>query len=97
MSKTDIIKKVAERIYGNTSESTIQQVTQFCDTLVEVFTDALIEGEKISWKGFLSVEVVERGQRSGRNPQTNKVVVFPPSKSIKCKLSKIIKDVVKEK
>ena len=97
MSRTDIIKKLAERIYGSASDSNVQQVTQFCDTLVDIFTDALIEGDKIAWKGFLSVEVVDRGQRCGRHPQTNKVVTFPPSKSIKCKISQIIKDIVNEK
>lgn len=94
MSKTDIIKKLSERIYGDASESNVQQATQFCDTLVDIFTDGLIEGDKIVWKGFLSAEVVERGQRCGRHPQTDEVVIFPPSKSIKCKISKTIKDII---
>ena len=97
MSRTDIIKKLSEQIFGNTSENNIQHATQFCDTLVDIFTDALINGEKITWNGFLTVEVVERGQRCGRHPQTNEVVTFPPSKSIKCKISKIIKDIINEK
>lgn len=97
MSKTDIIKELAERIYGNVTESEIQQCTQFCDTLEEIFVDALLEDKKILWKGFLSVEVVEHGERRGRHPQTNEVVDFPPSKSIKCKISKSIKDMVNEK
>lgn len=97
MNKTEIIKKLAERIYGDTSEYNIQQATQVCDTLVDIFTDALLEGQKIIWKGFLSVEVVERGQRCGRHPQTNEVVTFPPSKSVKCKISKVIKDFVNGK
>lgn len=94
MSKTDIIKKIAERIYGDTTDANIQQATQFCDTLVDVITDALIEDKKIMWKGFISAEVVERGQRRGRHPQTNEIVTFPPSKSVKCKISKTIKDAV---
>lgn len=97
MSRTDIIKKLAEQIYGNTSDANIQQATQFCDALVDIFTDALIEEEKIIWKGFLSVEVINREQHYGRHPQTNEVVMFPPSKSIKCKISKNIKDKVNGK
>lgn len=97
MSRMDIIKKLADCIYGDTSETNVQQATQFCDALVDIFTDALLEGEKIVWKGFLSVEVVDRGQRCGRHPQTNEVVMFPPSKSIKCKISQSIKDMVNEK
>lgn len=97
MSRTDIIKKLAEHIYDDTSEANIREATQYCDALVDIITDALIEGDKIIWKGFLSIEVVERGQRCGRHPQTNEVVTFPPSKSIKCKISQAIKDMVNGK
>lgn len=97
MSKTEIIKQLAERIYGNVTDADILQCTQFCDTLEEIFTDALIEGEKITWKGFLSAEVVERGERRGRNPKTNEVVTFPPSRTIKCKISETIKSMVNER
>lgn len=92
MSKKDIIKKLAERIYGNVTEFEIQQCTQFCDTLVDIFIDSLIEGKKIAWKGFLSAEVIDRGERRGRNPQTNEVSVFPAIKLVKCKISPSIKD-----
>lgn len=97
MNKKDIIKELAERIYGDASETNIKEATQFCDTLIDIFKDALIEGNKIVWKGFLTAEVVERGQRRGRHPQTNEVVTFPPSKTIKCKMSQSIKDIVNEK
>lgn len=92
MSKQDIIKEISER-----TGIDIQQCTQFCDVLEEIFTDALIEGKKIVWKNFLSVGVVERGERCGRNPQTNEVETFPPFKAIKCKISKTIKEMVNEK
>ena len=89
MGKNEIIKQLAERIYGN--------VTDFCDTLVDIFTDALLEDKKILWKGFLSAEVVERGERRGRNPNTNEIVTFPPTKTIKCKISETIKKAVNGK
>lgn len=94
MGKNEIIKQLAERIYGNATDNEIKQCTDFCDTLVEVFTDALLEDKKILWKGFLSVEVVERGARNGRHPQTNEIVTFPPVKSVKCKVSESIKKAV---
>lgn len=97
MSRTDIIKKLAEHIYDDVSEANIREATQYCDALVDIITDALIDGDKIIWKGFMSVEVVERGQRCGRHPQTNEVVTFPPSKTIKCKISQTIKDMVNGK
>lgn len=96
MGKTDIVKSLSKRIYGDSSEFNMKQASQFCDTLVDVITEALIEDKKVLWKGFLSIEVVDRGSRRGRHPQTNEVVTFPPSKSIKCKISQSIKDIVSE-
>lgn len=97
IGKTEIIKRLSERIYGNVTDNEIQQCTRFCDTLVDIFAEALLDDEKILWKGFLSAETIERGQRRGRNPQTNEVVTYPPTKSIKCKISKTIRDMVNEK
>ena len=96
MGKTDIVKSLSKRIYGDVSEFNIKQASQFCDTLVDVITEALIEDKKVLWKGFLSIEVVDRDARRGRHPQTNEVVTFPPSKSIKCKISQSIKDIISE-
>ena len=97
MSKSDIIKQIAEKMYGNVNDKTIQQSAAFCETLEEVVKDVLLNGDKILWKGFISMEVVERAERKGRHPQTNEIVVFPSVKSIKCKISKAIKDVVNGK
>ncbi len=97
MGRTEIIKQLAERIYGNATNAELQQCANFCDTLVDIFTDALLEDKKIIWKGFLSVEVAERGARKGRHPQTKEIVTFPPVKTINCKISKSIKEAVNGK
>lgn len=97
MSKVEIIKKIAEKMYGNVNDKTIQQSTAFCDILEEVIKDALLDNKKILWKGFISMQVVERAERKGRHPQTDEIVVFPSVKSIKCKISKAIRDAVNGK
>lgn len=97
MGRNDIIKELAERIYGNATVSEIQQCTLFCDTLVDIFKESLLNEGKISWKGFLTANVVERGERKGKNPKTNEVTVFPPVKSINCKFSKSIKNLINNK
>lgn len=97
MSKAEIIKKIAEKMYGSVNDKSIQQSTAFCDTLEEVITDALLDGEKILWKGFISIEVSERAERKGRHPQTDEIVIFPSVKSIKCRISKAIRDAVNGK
>lgn len=95
MGKNEIVKQLAERIDGNVTEENIKKYTEICDTLVDIFTDALIEEKRILWKGFLSIEVKNRAARKGRNPSTNEVVTFPPTKVVKCKVSDAIKDLVK--
>lgn len=97
MSKAEIIKQIAEKMYGNVNDKSIQQSTAFCDTLEEIIKNALLDGDKILWKGFISIEVVERAERKGRHPQTDEIVVFPSVKSIKCRVSKAIKDAVNGK
>ncbi len=97
IGRNEIIKQLAERIYGNANVKELQECTQFCDTLVDIITDAIINDEKIVWKGFLSIDVTERSERKGRNPRTNEIVVFPPVRTINCKMSKAIKDAVNGK
>jgi nucleoid DNA-binding protein len=97
MGKSEIVKQLAERVFGNANEVNIKKCNDFCDALVDIFIDALLEDKKILWKGFLKVEVVKRAARKGKNPQTNKVVTFPPVNSIVCKFSKSIKDLVNNK
>ena len=50
MGKNEIVKQLAERIYGNVNEKNIRKCTEFCDTLVDIFTDALLDDKKITWK-----------------------------------------------
>lgn len=94
MGRNEIIKQLAERIYGNTTSKDLQECASFCDALVDIFTDALVNDKRIIWKGFLSAEVAERAERKGRNPQTDEVVTFPAVKTVNCKISKQIKDAI---
>lgn len=72
-----------------------------CEKMLDAFTDtvkdSLVNGDKIIIKGFMSMEVTERAERSSRNPKTGKVDIFPAVKTVKCKIAKAIKDAVNEK
>lgn len=92
ISRRNIIEELAERMYGDTRPDAIQKCTQFCDTLVDIVAETLDYGENIQWKGFLTMELVERSERHGKNPKTNEVVTFPPVTSIRCRMCKSIKD-----
>ena len=43
MSKAEIIKQIAEKMYGNVNDKSIQQSTAFCDTLEEIIKNALLD------------------------------------------------------
>ena len=99
VGKNDLVKQVALRIKGNKNNVTandIQLYTELCDTLADVILDELIAGERVQWRNFLTLEVVTRGARKGRDPRTNEVKDFPPVKSISCKISKKVKELIKE-
>lgn len=67
------------------------------DALAETITESLVGGEKVLIKGFMSIEVNERGERKGRNPKTGDVTTYPATKSVKCRIAQAIKDAVNEK
>lgn len=96
MGRNEIIKQLSKRIFGNTLESNIKMCALFCDTLEDIFKDALIEEKKIMWRNFLSLEIIELGERSGRDLNTGELRKFPPVKTVNCKVSKAIKELINE-
>lgn len=100
IGKNEVLKRIAIKRYGtlnNVDESKLQDCASFLDCFADVFTDALMDGEKIVLKGFLTAEAKERKSRRGRDPNTGKVVEFPPVKSVNIKVSRQIKDLVNNK
>lgn len=89
MTKSEIINKIAIRT-GLSKTS--------CESVIDIFSDevknCLVNGDKLIIKGFIGFEVNERPERDGRNPKTGEVITFPAVKSVKCKISRAIKDAV---
>lgn len=92
MGKNEILTNIANNT--GLSKSSCELVI---DNFAEEIKKSLIKGDKIMIKGFMSFEITERPERKGRNPQTKEVVTFPAVKSVKCKLSKAIKEAINEK
>lgn len=92
MTKTDIIRKIAR----NTGYPYVE-----CREILDEFTfqvkNGLAAGNKVIIQGLMSLEVISRNERHGRNPQTGKVVTFKPVKLVKCKISKSIKNAINGK
>lgn len=92
MGRNELITNISQKT-GITKVDCEKMLDAFADSVKE----ALVDGDKIIIKGFMSMEVAERAERSGRNPKTGKVDIFPAVKTVKCKIAKAIKDAVNEK
>jgi DNA-binding protein HU-beta len=92
MGRSELITNISQKT-GMTKADCERMLDAFSDTVKE----SLVNGEKIIIKGFMSMEVAERAERSGRNPKTGKIDIFPAVKTVKCKIAKAIKDAVNEK
>ena len=91
MKNNELVKEISER----TNLTRIE-----CEKVINAFRDIVIEtvsnGEDIMIKGFVSFEITERKGRDGYNPYTGKIQKLAPVKTVKCKVSKPIKDAVKQ-
>ena len=87
MNKAELVAAVAEKasISKKDAEAAVKAFT-------EVVTDELKKGEKVQVVGFGTFEVSERGERTGRNPQTGEDIKIAASKAPKFKAGKAFKD-----
>lgn len=90
MTKVELIAAVAEA-----AELTKKDAEKAVSATLDVITDALKNGEKVSLVGFGTFEVRERKERQGRNPQTREPMTIPASKLPAFSAGKALKDAVK--
>ena len=64
------------------------------DAFVAATTDALKSGDRVALIGFGSFAVSERGERTGRNPQTGKEIKIEAKKVVKFKAGAELSDAV---
>ena len=85
-NKGETIKAVAAAA-GVTAADTERALTAFFD-LVAAEAKA---GGKVTWPGFGTFSISERGARTGRNPATGETIQIGPSRSLKLKIAAPIK------
>ena len=90
MTKVELIAAVAANA-GLTKKDADKAVSATLD----VITETLQKGEKVSLVGFGTFEVRERKERLGRNPQTREPMTIPASKLPAFSAGKALKDAVK--
>lgn len=78
--KTDLSKKEVEMVI---------------DTMVEVITEQLRQGNKITLTGFGAFRVSKRASREGINPQTKEKIQIPAMTLPKFTAGKSLKEAVK--
>ncbi|GAA2083695.1 HU family DNA-binding protein [Aeromicrobium tamlense] len=78
LSRNDLVAELA-----NKTGSTKKDVDEFVTAFAELVIDSVAKGEKISIPGVLSVELVERAARTGRNPATGETIDIPAGKGVK--------------
>lgn len=89
MLRNELVKDVSQRTGINKND-----VDSVLDALAESITDTLVKGDKVVIRKFMNLEVTERKEHRGRHPLTGEVITYPPSKIIRVKISKQIKDAV---
>lgn len=89
MTKTDLVSALAERTGLSKGEA-----SKALTATLEVITDALKAGDKVSLVGFGTFSVSERAARTGKNPQTGEAIAIPAAKNAKFKPGQQLKDAV---
>ena len=89
MNKTQLIEAVATK--ANTKKKDAEVII---NSLVDVITDALKDGEKVQLTGFGSFDVKERAAHDGVNPFDGKPMHYPASKKPVFAASKALKDAI---
>ena len=90
MQKTDFVKSVAER--AGVSQKEAKQVV---DSALEIITETLKSGEKVTLTGFGTFEVRQRQEREGVNPQTRQKIKIAATKTPGFSASSTLKEAVK--
>lgn len=89
MNKTQLIEAVATKANAKKKEA-----EAIINSLVEVITDALKDGEKVQLTGFGSFDVKERAAHDGINPFSGDAMHFEASKKPTFSASKALKDAI---
>ena len=90
MNKSDFVAKLAEKTGTSKKEAEIA-----LSGVLDVITESLKAGEKVTFVGFGSFEVKNRPARIARNPQTGKEVKVPATKVPAFKAGKALKEEIK--
>lgn len=90
MNNSEIIANIADK--SGIAKSHIKTII---DYLQEEAVETLRNGEVFNLRGFVKLEVGERAERKLRDFKTGEMKSVPACKTVKCKVSKQLKDAVR--
>ncbi len=91
-TKAELIDAIAAKLGGGKADA-----GKALDAVLDSLQEALVKGESVKLPGFGQFEVAERGERTGRNPQTGAEITIAASKSAKFSAGKALKDAINGK
>ena len=89
MTKAELVAKIAQD-----SSLTQAQATKALNSLLSTIVEEISENGGIALAGLGSFTLVKRAERAGFNPKTKEPLRIPPSKTVKFKCAKALKDTV---
>ncbi|MBN2559110.1 MAG: HU family DNA-binding protein [Clostridia bacterium] len=89
MNKSELVGAVAEKAGLSKKDA-----DKACEAFVEVMTEALAKGDKVSLVGFGTFGIKERPAREGINPFTQEKIKIAASKAPFFKAGKALKETV---
>jgi DNA-binding protein HU-beta len=92
MNKAELIDAVAKE-----AKMSKKDATTAVDTVVNIVTNTLKKGEKVTLVGFGTWEVRKRKARKGVNPRTGESIKIPASKVVSFKPGAAVKEAVAPK
>ena len=90
MNRSDLVDELAEHFQHLTKND----IELAVNTLLDAMQDALAAGHRIEIRGFGCFTVAHRPARIGRNPRNGESVAIPPTRSIRFKPGKALREAV---
>ena len=87
MNKYDLVKRLRKECGVTEAEA-----GRLIKAVIDAFTEALAEGERLFLPGFGTFTPVVRASRKGRNPKTGEELSLPAYNAIKFTAAKRLKD-----
>lgn len=90
MNKAKLIETLAEK-----ADLTKKQVEDVLDAFIQVTMDTIKNGDEVTLTGFGTFSARVRKGREGINPRTKQAITIKPTKVVKFKAGKVLKDTLK--